>query len=184
MSDTPADSGAPETPAPAPVADTAPEQQDLAGEVAKWKSLAQKHEKTAKANVDKAKQYDQLKVESMTELERAVAEARAEAATAVRLEFGSKLVDAEVRAATAGRGVDVDALLETLDRGRFVGDDGEIDRDAISGWVDRVAPKVEEKDESALPTFPDLSQGFRGPSVPALNSDPLLSDLKSALHIS
>jgi len=50
-----------------------------------------------------------------------------------------------VRAAAAGRVADVDALLEGINPAKFLTDDGEPDRDAISVWVDRIAPKNDEE---------------------------------------
>lgn len=141
---------------------TAPEgQADTAAEIAKWKELARKHEDRAKANAGAAKELEQLRQQSMTDQEKAVAQAvanaTAETRTAVLREVGSTMVDAEVRAAAAGRSVDVDALLDGLDRGRFIGDDGQPDRKLIGSWIDRVAPSA-----SPPSGFPDLGQGVRG----------------------
>lgn len=158
-------------------ADTAP---DLAKEVEKWQALARKHEDRAKANATAAKELEKLRTESMSDMEKAIAQARQEAATEATKGFGARLVDAEVKAAAAGRPVDVDALLEGLDRNRFLTDDGEPDQAAISAWVDRIAP-VRDEAAAVLPT--DLGQGVRPGASAALNGDPLLRDLKSKLGI-
>jgi hypothetical protein len=90
----------------------------------------------------------------MTDQEKAVEAAKAEARSEALKTVGVRLVDAEVKAACAGRKVDVAALLEGLDRTKFLTDDGEPDSDAIEKWVDKVAPS------KAGPL--DLGQGARG----------------------
>lgn len=172
--------------APAPeateAAETATVDADaLAAEVEKWKQLARKHEDRAKANAAAAKERDEIKQASMSEQEKAVAEAVSKARAETLAEVGSALVDAEFKAAAAGRSIDVAALLEGLDRSRFVTEDGQADTEAITTWIDRIAP-AEEK-EPARPGFPDLGQGQRGKQDMALNGDPLLRDLKSKLGI-
>lgn len=156
-------------PAPEPpAADTAPEETDWQKEAEKYKALARKHEDRAKANAKAEKELEQLRQQSMSDTEKAIAVAKQEARTEALREFGAKVVDAEVRAAVAGRNVDADALLEGLDRARFLDDDGEPDRDAITAWVDRIAPQPAE-------SFPDLGQGARGGT--GAITDPLLRDL-------
>jgi hypothetical protein len=153
--------------------------EDHAAEVEKWKALARKHEDRAKANSSAAKELEQLRQASMSDLEKAVAIARQEARTEALRESGTRLVDASVRLAAAGRGVDVDALLDGLDRNRFLTDEGEPNEKAILQWVDRLVPKP---DTGSRP-FPDLGQGSRAAALP-LNGDPLLADLKAKLGIS
>lgn len=128
---------------------------DLQAEVDKWKALSKKNEDRAKANATAAKELEDLKAKSMSEQEKAVATAKEEGKTEARRESALRLVDAEVRAAAAGRKVDVDALLEGLDRTRFVDDDGEPDTKGISAWLDKLAPKDGRV---------DLGQGARGGS--------------------
>lgn len=179
MADSQPDTGDDTTPDQPTGADTAP---DLAAEVEKWKTQSRRHEDRAKANAKAAKELEDLKRSSMTEMEQAIANARAEAATEAAKTYGGRLVDAEVRAATAGRNLDVDALLDGLDRTRFLTDDGDPDRDAITAWVDRIAPQPDEPADPARPFVVDIGQGTRG-DAPALNSDPLLKDLKSKLGV-
>lgn len=150
---------------------------DLAAELEKWKSQARKHEQRAKANAEAAKELEKLRSESMTEQERAVEAAKAATRAELLIEVGSRLVDAEVRAAAAGRSLDVDALLDGLDRSRFIDDDGEPDRDAIASWVDRIAPQGTD-----TPPRVDLGQGVRTPESLG-NDDELTRGLKSALGI-
>jgi hypothetical protein len=142
--------------------------EDLAAEVAKWKAIARKHEDRAKANAGAAKEL-------------AVAMARDEARAQALLEAGEELVDEVIRNASKDAGVDADVLLEGLDRRRFLGEDNKPDRKAIGAWFGRLVPKPDPG--SSDKRFPDLGQGSRIPPH-ALNGDPLLNDLKSALGIS
>ncbi len=100
------------------------------------------------------KELSDLKSANQSEQEKAVESARKEGYTAGKAdatkEVGSLLVDAEFRAATTGRLTDEqrDALLENVDRTRFIGTDGAVDRGALTGWVDKIAPApvvVEDK---------------------------------------
>jgi hypothetical protein len=153
MSDTAPDGApAPEgTPDPAPAGDTP----DLAAELEKWKGLARKHETRAKENATAATELEKLRQASMSDTEKAVALAVEQTKHETLKLVGGRLVDAEVRTVLAGRGVDADALLDGLDRSRFLGDDGEPDTAGIAAWVERIAPK---RDASGF----DIGQGARG----------------------
>ena len=164
-----------ETPPETPPAEPAT---DLAAEVEKWKAQSRKNEDRAKANAEAAKELERLKRESLPEQERLIEEARAAARAEALAEVGTSRVDDAVKLAAAGRPVDVDALLEGLDRKRFLGEDGQPDVPAITAWVDRVAPAPTEGAVTAL----DLGQGTRS-QAPGLNSSQLESDLKQALGI-
>lgn len=135
---------------------TATSDTDLAAEVAKWQALARKHEDRAKANANAAKELDEVRKAAMTDQDKAVAEAREQARVETLKAVGFRVVDAEVRAAAAGRNVDVDALLEGMDRSRFLTDDGDVDREALSKWVDRITPAVDDGIQKV-----DLGQGAR-----------------------
>lgn len=134
---------------------------------------AEKQAKAATAELQK------LQDANMNEVDRALAAAKAEGRTEALREAGVRLVDAEVRASATGRGVDTDALLEGLDRIKFLDAEGDPDRDAIQAWVDRVAPLGEERTKDG---FPDLGQGTRS-TAPALGSDPLTQTLKNMLGV-
>lgn len=175
------DTGPATPPEPTPD-ETQPPETDMAAEVEKWKTMARKQEERAKHNSQAAKELEEFRRQSMTDQERAVAEAVDHARKSVMTEMAGRLVDAEVRAAAAGRNLDVDALLEGLDRGRFVTDAGEPDRDAVTAWVDRIAPAPQEQPQSIAPAWPDLGQGVRTEHM-ALNGDPLLKALKGKLGI-
>lgn len=158
---------------------TTPDTGDLAAEVQKWQNLARKHEERAKANAAAAKELETLRAQSMTDQEKAVAAARTEARAEALREFGTSRVDDAIRVAAAGRNIDVDGLLEALDRARFIGENGEPDRAAIAAWIDRIAPKPDDNGPRPL----DLGQGVRGGQNAALNGDPLERSLKQALGI-
>lgn len=133
---------------------------DPDAEIRKWRALARKHEDRAKANSGAAKELEDLRKQSMTEQERAVEQAKADARTATLAEVGGKLAAAEIRAALTGR-MDSDrvtALLEGLNPAVFLGEDGEVDTGKVSKWVDGVAPKP---DPDGNKPFPDLGQGRR-----------------------
>lgn len=144
---------------------------DWKAEAEKYKALSRKHEERAKANANAAKERDELRQASMSEQEKAVEAAKQEARTEVLAELGGELVDAAVRAAVAGRNIDADALLDGLDRARFITEDGKANTEAIAAWVDRIAPK---SDAGVI----DLGQGARGAAATS-SGDPLLEAVKS-----
>jgi len=133
---------------------------DWQAEAKKWKDLSRKNEGDARKAQGELKK---LQTASMTEQEKAVAEATAQGKAEALAHMAARLVDAEVRAAAAGRGIDADALLEGLDRTRFLGEDGEPDREAIETFLDRLAPKQAKR--------LDLGQGAREGSAGATNTD-------------
>jgi len=150
---------------------------DLAIEAEKWKQLARKHEDRAKANADAAKELEQLKQSMLTETEKAIEQAKAESRKATVLEYSSKLVEAKLESYLNGKVLDANALL-SFNKSAFITDDGDINDDALRQWVESNTASP----EPTKPVYPDLGQGNRG-AAPALNSDPLLADLKAKLGI-
>lgn len=144
-----------------PVADMPADQQ-----AAYWRYHARKHETTAKARGDyddlkaKADELEKLKREQMQPDEKALAEARDQAAkdaeTKIRSEYAAKLVDAEIKAASAGRMDDTqrEVLLDGLDRTRFLTEAGDVDTDKVTAYVNAIAPAGEKR-------ATDLGQGRR-----------------------
>lgn len=161
--------------------DTGDDGTDWKAELEKWKAQARKHEQRAKENATAAKQLEELRRQTMSEQERAVAEAQDQGYKRALLELGSQLVDAEIRAASAGRLDDkaLNVLLQGLNRSVFLGEDGQVDQKSVREFVDGIAPP---KPEPKVPGFPDLGQGARS-AAPPLNGDPLLRDLKQKLGI-
>lgn len=118
----------------------------------KARSEAEKAAKAANAELEKLRKL------TMSETEKAIAEARASARAELMAEVGAERVENAVRAATAGRNVDADALLDGLDRARFLTDDGKPDTQKITEWVDRIAPKGQTPPK---PAAKDIGQGAR-----------------------
>jgi hypothetical protein len=173
MSDAPAPDIAPTPDAPeTPTPDTG--DVDLAAEVEKWKAASRKHEDRAKANAKAAQELDEFRRQSMTDQEKAVADAVTAARAEAFAEVGTKVAAAELRAAAAGRMGDeqIEVLLEGLNLARFLGDTGDVDRDAVRTFVDSIAPADQQ------PTRFDIGQGARSGGHKPLNGDPLLEDLR------
>lgn len=131
------------------------------------------------------RELDDVKRQTMTDAEKAIAEAVDKTRANTLAEVGGRLVAAEVKVATSGRNVDADALLDGIDTSKFLGDDGQPDSDAIAAWIDRVAPAPTETNGTPTPAAVDLGQGARGgqPADTALGSDPLYQSLKATLGI-
>lgn len=158
-------------PADTPLTEMTAEQQ-----ASYWKHQARKHETAVKARSDydelksQASQYQALLRTTQTDQERAVADARTQAAqeatAAARSKYGAMAVDAQITFATAGRLSDDQrsALLEGLDRSRFLTDNGDVNTEAIGKFVDRMAP--------AKPV--DMGQGRRGATSPVLDMNALI----------
>jgi hypothetical protein len=151
------------TPTPAPAADPKPADDPkpvTAEDVARLQRALDSERDARKTAEKTAREATQQARAALPEAERAAAEAREEGRKAALAEFGGRLVDAELRAAAAGRPVDVDALLEAVDRSRFVNDAGEVDRKALGAWVDRIAPAPQE----TTPVVPSFDGGTRTPA--------------------
>lgn len=174
------DPDAPTDPVVEPSTDPKPEPDPKADPNAD--ELAAKDAQLRKANGEARKyrlELEALKQAGLSETERAVALARAEGITEGTKAGAARLVDAEVRAAAAGRNVDVKALLEGLDRSRFIDDDGEPNTDRIAKWVDRIAP-VQEQTQPGAPRVPT---GPRGPANQTRAPEQVFADfLTDQLH--
>lgn len=103
----------------------------------------------------KASELDTLKQSQLSDQEKAVETARIEAKAQAAAEFGAYKVDAEVRVATTGRLSDEQrtALLDGLDRSRFLTQAGEVDTEKVRTFVEAVAP--------APPPPPPVTGGTR-----------------------
>lgn len=143
-----------------------PEEVDWKAKYEEQREHSRTWEKRAKDNSDAAKKLAEVERQAMSDAEKAVAEARDEARKQALAEVGAELVDANVRAAAAGRNVDVDTLLSGLDRSQFLGDDGKPDTAKITDWVGKIAP-------AAKPAAADLGQGARPLAPGQLGRDAL-----------
>lgn len=120
---------------------------------------SRKWEERAKANKTAADELEALKRSQMSDQEKAVDEARIAARAEALRDVGAKLVDAEIRAASAGRMSDEQrtVLLDGLDRSRFLTDDGDVDTAKVASFIDGIAPAKGDDGKR----FPDLGQGRR-----------------------
>jgi hypothetical protein len=139
---------------------------DWKAEAERYKAEARKQETRAKANAEAAKELARVRSSSMSDQEKAVEEARQAARQEILNELGADLVDSAIKLAVGDRLADVDALLEGLDRSKFLGEDHRPDAKKIAAWVDRLAPADGKARQTSTP---DLAQGARG-QAPALNT--------------
>ncbi len=134
-----------------------PTLEDLQARIEEITKESRKWESRAKENGTKAREFDEQRKAAMTDAERAVAEAEAKGRTAATAEFGKRLATADIKAAAAEASADLTGVLEYLDLGRFVGEDGEPDDKAIKAFVDGLPKK-----ETPTPSF---DGGPRTPTV-------------------
>lgn len=143
---------------------------DPAAEAEKWKALAQKHEQRAKANAEAAKELENLRRQSMSDVEKAAAEAEERGMQKARETFGQRLVRSEFTAAAARANpeFDVAAVLDDLNLVKFIGEDGEPDVKEIQKAVERLVPAAGNRPPSydggtrtAAPAAFDFNQQIR-----------------------
>jgi len=103
-------------------------------------ALAAERKKTG----DLEKKLGDIAAANMTEREKelaqAKADAKAEGAAEERRKLGKSIAVEAFRSAAAGKLANVDAVVGRLDMAQFCGDDGEVDRAAITKAVDELAP--------------------------------------------
>ncbi|WP_458085827.1 hypothetical protein [Streptomyces malaysiensis] len=152
----------------------------------KWKSLSRLNESKAKDNNAKLKEYDDWKASQLTENEKAVSAARDEGYNQGRAEMAGKVAEAAFRGVATGRLADVDSVLSKLNVSQFLTESGDVDSDAITKFIDSIAPKSADSAPTP-PATPGLfsAQGARPQTenLP-LNGDPLLAKVQSILGIS
>lgn len=155
---------------------TTAETTDWEAEAKKWQGLARKHEERAKTNANATKELEQLRQSSMSDQEKAVAQAKIEGRAEALREAAGKVAEAELRAAATGRLTEqqLSSLLDGVDVGRFIDETGDVDRDKVTKFVDGIAPKPTE---TPGPAWPDLAQGARGAASTG-SADPLLDTVK------
>lgn len=157
----PAAVAAPDTPdrgfpANTPVADMTAEQQ-----VAYYKHQSRRHEERAKGRDD----YDQVKAElatlkasSMSEQEKAVAEAKAAGRSEALTEANHGAAQAILRATLAARGKsaeDIQDIVGAVNPAAFMGKDGVLDTDKVATYAGKIAGPV------GAGVGPDMGQGRR-----------------------
>ncbi|MDX3206059.1 hypothetical protein [Streptomyces scabiei] len=119
----------------------------LQAEVDKWKSLSRTNEKRWQ---DASAERDALKQSGMTDAEKAIEAAKAQARSATLAEYGTRLADAELRAQAAKAGVELPPA-EFLNLTKFVGEDGSVNADVIGTFVSSLPKPVAE---------PEFDQGL------------------------
>jgi hypothetical protein len=139
-------------------------------------------ERTARKETEKAlraaqRELEQVRQSSMSEAERAVAEAEARGRTAALTEVGQRLARAEFDRLAARRNPDVDteSVLYYVDLARFVGEDGEPNSTELARAVDRLVPAAGPD----LDRRGSIDQGARQ-HMP-LNGDDLEQALRNAV---
>lgn len=117
------------------------------------------------------KQFQTQAQASMTDTERAIAEAREQAAAEVRSQYGQRLAQTEFKAAAAAANPEYDAAkaLKYVNLASFVGEDGEPDAKAIAAAVADLIPAS----SNTPPAPPSFDGGTRqtaqsGPSMTQL----------------
>jgi len=130
---------------------------DLNSEVEKWKALSRKNEAQAKANAQAAKELEALKQASLSDQERLIETTKAETRQAVRLEYASKLAEAELKSALNGKVLEGNSILN-FDKSNFIDENGDVDSTAIQAWV-------EAHTKTAEVPLPDLGQGIRSKTI-------------------
>lgn len=126
-----------------------------AGEKALEAMKARAREAEKKLRAHEA-ELEKLRNAAMSEQEKAVAEAEERGRMAALTETGKKLAAAELRAVAASRGIAPDALqtqIEFLDLGAFLGEDGDVDSDRVTRFVEAIP--------SAKSSIPGVPAGAR-----------------------
>lgn len=120
---------------------------------------AREWEKRAKANVEAAKKLEALQAERMTDSEKSIAEAEKRGRAAAMAEMNRQVAEAKLRAAATGKVADVDALVELVDVGRLVTDEG-VDDAGIAAVIERFTKVVPA--QPAPPKFGSVELGPQG----------------------
>lgn len=161
-----------ESTAEAPKTDETPAQGDEGkteqSDSTDWKAEARKWEQRAKENSSKARELEKQQQASMTEAERAVAEAESRGRTVATQEYGKRLATSEIRAAALDSDRDLTGVFDYLDLTRFLDDDGEPDDKAIKAFVDGLPVRDEGKPRAPKP---DANQGRSGAAGPKSTAD-------------
>ncbi|MFD7336660.1 hypothetical protein ACFV98_11735 [Streptomyces violascens] len=114
-------------------------------ELEKWKRMSRENEKRWK---QASKELEDIRHAQMTDQEKALEAARAEARQAALAEVGTSLVEAEIRAQATAAGVTVPTSY--LDLTTFLAEDGRADREQVAALIDSL------QKPPAQPEFPQL----------------------------
>ncbi|MFD8685365.1 hypothetical protein [Streptomyces sp. NPDC059651] len=136
---TPTEPTTPAGPPATPAAPATPPAAPVQGDDTDWKAEARKWEARAKENKSAVSELETLRTANLTEQEKAVKAAEQTGRTAAAAEYGKKLAAAEFRAAVAGAGINLGEASDLIDTTKFVGDDGDVNTDAITAAVKKLA---------------------------------------------
>lgn len=119
------------------------------------------------------KELDQFRRSSMSDAEKAVAEAEAKGRSEATASFAARLVRSEYLAAAAKRnpGFDTAAVLNDLNLARFAGDDGEPDMKEIAASVERLIPLP---DTNGILLPPSFDGGSRAPAAASTDMNSII----------
>jgi len=121
-------------------------------ETERWKRQARENEKRAKENAAAAKRVEELERQSMTDTEKAVETARAEATAETARRYGERLAAADIRVALTGLVDDPNVVIEDLNLARFIAADGEPDSKAITELRKKYERLIPAKGVPRVPT--------------------------------
>lgn len=90
-------------------------------------------------------ELEAIKASQMSDAEKAIATARAEGklegAREATGQWSTRAIEAEFKAAFAGKEFDIDTFLESANTSKFLTGDGQIDSQAITELAEKLAPK-------------------------------------------
>lgn len=137
-----------------------------AEEIAKWKALARKHEKDAKANAAAARELEKVRAQNQSETEKAIEAAKAEGRTEAESRLRERIITAETKALAADT-ADPDLVAMLLDRTKLVWDGDDLDPASVKAEIARV---VKERPVLARKGAPSAATGPRGTEQADLGS--------------
>lgn len=155
MSEAPAEAPATAPAQPAsPAAEVTPEGQAPKVETFDAEYVEKLRKENAKYRTEAkttATELEKVRQSSMSEAEKAAAEAEKRGRTAATAEFGKRLATSEFKALASKRNSAFDStdVLSLVDLSRFVGEDGEPDEKAIATAVEKLIPAP----EGGVPSF-------------------------------
>lgn len=141
----------PVTEAPAPQEGEAPAEETKTFDAEYVEKLRKENAKYRTEAKNTAAELEKIRQSSMSETEKAAAEAEARGRAAATTEFGQRLATSRFDALASKRNpsFDTSAFLEIVDLKKFVGDDGEPDEKAIAAAVEKHVPAA----EAGVPSF-------------------------------
>lgn len=149
--------GAPGAPATPPGDGTPPPADDVAG----LQKILAAERKSRRELESKLAEHERA---AMSDQEKAVAAARDEGRNEALTQAGKRLAAAEFRAAAAGKLQNADALLDVIDPTKFVGEDGEPNRELIEATVAKLAAGQSDSKKDDAPAGLVFPGGVREPA--------------------